>query len=220
MADKQTLKMVVREQFFTLNQLNKKAVVIRDEYRKKLSTLEAQRKTYAPEYIEDQQNRARQDRDKALAALYEDYSAQVVKLDAALTELNGQLDLTSPALSNALKLIDMIGPDLVGADLESSIIEKINQQFVGDQSALKVLRAAYKAKGVIYDGGLDKQIYNEFDAVRQIFSRAEEAFLHDGSINALAAIGSKYATLEGFTDFETMPDSIGFDEALHQGAGL
>lgn len=218
--DKSTLKMIVREGFFTLNQLNKKAVQIKDAYRKHLSDFEAQKQTYSADYLEARRVEAEATMKNGFQALHAEFEKEGEKLFTALTELHNSLDLADPKLQTALNLINTIGPDLVGSDLESSTIEKINAQFAGDQSALKILRSAYQAKNLSFNGNIDSQIYNLTDAMLKITNQAGETFLQGQSINALAGVEAKYAALEGYADFETLPDPTGFTEALRQGAGL
>jgi hypothetical protein len=220
MATKEINRAIVREQFFTLNKLNLKAAAIKEDYRKKLSTLETQKNTYSGEYLEKQRAEAEQAMKNSLQGLHNEFTGQAEKLFTALTELNNSLDLTDPKLTTALNLINTIGSGLVGSDFETSTIDKINSQFAGDQSALKILRSAYQAKNIPFTQDLDAQIYNLTDAIHQITLRADAAFLQGQSINALAGIESKYAALEGFTDFEKLPDPTGFDEAMRAGAGL
>lgn len=220
MADKSTNKAIVREQFFTLGKLNQRATEIKNAYRKALSNLEAQRETYSSEYLEKQRADAEQAMKTGLLGLHNEFTGQAEKLFNALTELHGMLDLADPKLQTALTLINSLGTNLVGSDLETSTVEKINAQFAGDQSALKILRSAYQAKGVPFTGDLDSQIYNLIDAVHQITTRANEAFIQAGSINNLAAAEAKIAGLEGYSDFERLPDPVGFDEAVFRGAGL
>lgn len=220
MTDKQTLQMITREQFFTLGKLNQKAVEIRNAYRKKLSDLEAQKNTYSAEFLEKSRNDAEQAMKASMQNLHNEFTAQAEKLFAALTELHNSLDLADPKLQTALNVINTIGPDLIGSDLETSTIQKINAQFAGDQSALKILRSAYKAKNIVFTDGIDDQIYSLTDAVLNITRQAGETFLQGQSINALAAVESKYAVLEGYADFEKMPDPVGFDETLRAASGL
>lgn len=220
MTDKQTLQMIKREGFFTLGKLNLKAVEVRNAYRKKLGDLEKQRETYSSEFLEKSRDEAEQAMKAAMQNLHTEFTAQAEKLFTALTELHNSLDLADPKLQTALSVINTIGSDLAGSDLETSTIQKINAQFAGDQSALKILRSAYKAKGIPFAQDLDAQIYNLADAIMKISQQAGETFLQGQSINALAAAESKIAALEGYADFEKMPDPVGFDEVLRATAGL
>jgi hypothetical protein len=215
MTTKDLNKAIVKEQLFRLGQINSKAAKAKDAYRARLAELEKQKDTYTPEYIKELQDKARAALQASNQALYNDTTIQIEKLQNALSELHSSLDLTDPALQTALSLIKN-----VGKDLGSENILKINASFAGNQSALRVLQAAYKAAGVLYDGSLDRQIYDLDSSIQTMNQSAYEALMQGGSVNALAGTIGKVAKLEGYTDFETLPDPSSVNEAARAAAGL
>ena len=136
------------------------------------------------------------------------------QLRKLIQERDQVLDLSNPALTNALTLIQAIGSDM---SYEES--ERINQNFRNDQSALRALRSAYKANHVIMTGSIDQMIYNVNDAINDLLVYAEAGTLMDSTMNEFAGKFSKLAALEGMTT-ETTPDQIGMEEAMWKAAGL
>ena len=53
----------------------------------------------------------------------------------------------------------------------------------GDQSALRALRDVYKANGVLYDGGLNEQIYEPEMAYESLHQFAYASMIDEGSLN-------------------------------------
>lgn len=72
---------------------------------------------------------------------------------------------------------------------------------------------------MIYDGGLDKQIYEPEAAFDKLHEDAYYSFIQEGSLNELSGAESKIAALEGI-DFPKMVDEAGSDEVLRSAAGL
>jgi hypothetical protein len=212
--DKALLKAIVKEQLFTLGQINEKATKAKNNHRSRLAEIEKQKVNFSEEYLKDLQGKAQADMQAANQALYGDAMTQIEKLKSALVELHSSLDLGNPALTNALSLISVVGPDL---GVEN--ILRINAPFAGDQPSLRLLQAAYRAKGVAFDGGLDKQIYDPETAIQAIGSQVYAALQQGGSLNALAGAVGKLAAFE-LLEFETFPDTVGFSEAMRAGAGL
>ena len=213
--DRDLQKSIAREQLFLLNKINVKATEAKNAYRKRLAEIEAQKENFVPEYISGLQEKERTDLQAANQKLYSEFMTQLEKLENALSELDNSLDLVDPGLTTALDLIKNVGKDL---GVENVL--RINSQFSGNQPVLKVLQSAYKAAGLAYDGGLDKQIYNFSSSIKAIGQQAEGTFLRGDSINTIAGVICKLAKLEGYQDFETLPDVIGVDDAMRRGAGL
>lgn len=212
MRDKDLLKSIIREQFFKLGQTLKSATAAKDEYRKQMGILKDQEKTYAPDYLAEQKKLARNDMAVKHQGDYENLTVALEKLKDALFEYGGQLDLSNVALTNALKVIEM-----GGKELSAETIRGLNAQFSDNQAALRMLQSVYKAQGVVYDGGLDKQIYDVESVVHRASDYAYVALQQDGSLNALAGAIGKIARMEGY-EFDTLPDPAGLEAALSAAA--
>ncbi len=218
MATRDINKEMVREQYFKLGETIKKAVIASDAYRKRLADLKLQKDTYAADYIEEQKGKMRSELSAKHATAHSDTKAQLEKLATALRELD-QVDMGNPTLVSTLNHIHN-----VGKNLSFENIQQLNAQFAYDQPALKLLQSAYKAAGVDYDGGLDKQIYSVDSMMNEIGKAADDAFLHGGSINHFSSKVAKYAELEGHGSrgfgFEGTPDPEGANEVMLRAAGL
>lgn len=209
------LAAVVRERFFEMGQALKKAVQAKQDYKSALAKIEAQKDTYQPEYIEQMKAKAKQDYSGKLTAIHAEVAPKLDSLEKALAEKHSRLDLESPAWVNTLKLIDM-----GGASLSADVIQKINASFAGDVPSLKALQAVYKSKGIAYDGGLEKQIYDVNSSFENLRKNARQTFTtQETSINTFAGNIGKVAKMEG-QEFNTAPDSDGVTEAFARGAGL
>lgn len=210
---KDVTKALIREQYYLLGVIVKKAAALKDTYRAELEKI-SKMTEFTVEYQEDRRKEAGQNLAEGLQALYEDVEKQAEKLQAALLDMHGQADLANPALTNALKIIELAGPELGGES-----IQMINAEFSGNQPSLRLLKAAYQAAGVVYDGGLDKMIYNLEDVGKVIIGQAKNSLLASGSLNTLAGVVGKYAAYEGL-EFEKSPDPIGANEFIRRAAGL
>jgi len=143
------------------------------------------------------------------------------QIEKSLEELRGLykdrdavLDLDNPALTNALSLILSIGS---GLSFEEAV--KINANFIHDLSALRAIRAAYKARGVASPGGIDEMIYNADALIDKLKELSYQGLIQEGSINTFAFKLSSLAAHEGLTT-EKMPDKLGEIAAIRAAAGL
>jgi hypothetical protein len=210
--DKDLLKAIVKEQFFMLGSIIKKAAEVKDKYRKAISDPAIER--YSQEYQTEVLEKAKRDYMAANAAVFDAVTPEVDKLLDALNELHGQLDLADPALQTALNTIRT-----VGKSIDHKNIQNINSFFSGNIPALRILQDAYKSAGVIWDGSLDQQIYDPDQAIGVIRKMADAVFLREGSLNFFAGSVKKIADLEG-VEFDGLPDPQGVEEAARVGAGL
>ena len=175
----------------------------------KLSGLDAE--VYSADYITKQKEAAKQAYNAARAQAYESLTSRLTELESAISERHAALDLNNPAWQSALSLLQAGVKD-------ADTIRQINASFVYDQPALRALQQVYK-KLEVYDGGVDKMIYeipSSFDKVRRA---AEDTFTGQSGINYFASHVGKIASLEGF-EFDSSPDPDGFMEAAFRGAGL
>ncbi len=85
--------------------------------------------------------------------------------------------------------------------------------------ALRMLRDVYKARRVVYNGGLDAQIYEPESAFETLREYGYNAYIREGSLNSLANAVSKVAAFEGI-DFPKDVDPEGADDAMREAAGL
>lgn len=193
----------------------KAAVTAKDGYRAKIQDLTQHgTKTYTQEHIEQAMNKIKSDMAASMVTVSQDIAKRLDELGKLIHERDAVLDLSNPALSNALSLIQTIGGGLTYEDAV-----KINANFTHDQSALNAIRAAYKARGVVSTGKIDSLIYNADEVINGLKELAYQAFVQDGSINFFADKLGKLVSLEG-TTIETLPDMQGADEAMRRAAGL
>jgi hypothetical protein len=207
---------LARERLFELSKIIQKAVRAKDAYRVLLGELanDENRAMFSPEHLAALKDAAKRELMDKNAALHDELTGRIDELRSALDQAHASLELDNPALTNALKMIE-----LAGAELGYENIQRINAQFAHDQAALRLLQSVYKARGIVADGGLDKQIYNLNDAIASISHFSEYALKGAGSLNQLAGAIGKVAQLEGF-EFETLPDPVGFEETTRRAAGL
>ena len=189
-------------------------VSAKDAYRQKLNDLAVGRNDFSKDYLDRQIDQVKQDWAAKMQAANTDMKKRFEELRGLLHDRDNVLDLSNPALTNALSLIQTLGSSLT---FEQAI--KINANFVHDQSALRMLQDAYKAQSVVSPGNIDAMIYNADSSIDNLESLAYQGLVQDGSINFFASAFSKLAALEGMTT-ETMPDEQGDLEAIRAAAGL
>jgi hypothetical protein len=193
----------------------KKVIEAKQAYRKTLAELEADKKNYSEQYISERKEKIKSDYAAKLAGFHQELTKDIDNLQASIQEMQSTLDLSDPAWSNALKLIELGGKDLT---LET--VNEINQSFLYNQPALRALQTVYRSRGVAYDGGIDKMLYNVDDEFNRVRQAAEATFkAQSAGINSFASQLAKIAKLEGY-QFEGNPDPDGFAEAAYRGAGL
>jgi hypothetical protein len=206
------LKRLAELRFQNLESALKRVVRAKENYKGELQKLDS--KTYAPEYMASEAGGLRAAYDTARLTAFEDVKGKLTDLQEGLEELHSSLDLENPAWQNALRLIEMGGKELDG-----DTIRKINEGFAFDQPALRALQKIYRARGIVYDGSLDAQIYEIEGSFAKLHGLAREALVQDRPINTFAAAVNRVAKLEGFV-FDGTPDPVELEEALRAGAGL
>ena len=72
---------------------------------------------------------------------------------------------------------------------------------------------------MIYDGGLDKKVYEPEAAFDKLHEDAYNSFIQEGNLNELSGAVSKIAAMEGI-DYPKMVDEAGSDGVLRSAAGL
>jgi hypothetical protein len=225
MATKDINKAIVREQFFKLGKIIDRANEIRAAYTADLASIDKYTADYNEAYIQSQKDKALADLNLKYQELYEDTQKQLDKLQGALEELHGSLEI-SPALANAVSIIKSIGPDL---STESK--RKLNAQFAHDQASLLVLQEAYKSAGAKYNGGLDRQVYSISDQLENLKKRAYDLSRQDISPFRFGVEVGRLATFEGvdfpqgnpFPTLAHVPSDVDlgvFEKTARNGAGL
>jgi hypothetical protein len=205
----------VKQHFDNLRGLLSQVAVARQNYKAKLATIEAQKETFAPEYIGRLRAEATANMQSFNQASYEKACELVQALTKAAVEKHNQWpNLSDPKLSNALKIIE-----LSGGKLDGDAVRKINEQFTGDTPSLRALQQIYKAQGVVYDGGIDKQLYDPESAGESLSQFAYHVFYQDGSLNTFGTAIGKIAACEGI-QFDGMIDQAGVDAVTRAAAGL
>lgn len=208
----------MKQIFNELEKLLRKTVQARQDVKLTVAKLKASGKDYSPDYIKNQLDpqivKAQSGLDALHLAGYEKATELLSELNNLVIAKHSKLNLDNPAWTNALKLIE-----LSGADIDTETTRKINESFANDQSALRALRGVYKAKGVVYDGDLDKQIYDPESAFSNVQEWAYTSMMQEGSLNSFATAINKIAAFEGI-EFPTMVDEAGFDRAMFSAAGI
>ena len=141
---------------------------------------------------------------------YEALNLMNIELGQMLSEKSMQpLDLNDPKLTAALQLISL-------GKLDYTQANGIAQQFIGNQTALKLLQRTFQEKGIT--SGIEKLVYDPQayqDAIREhIYNATHQGGTSGGLINILA----KLAKLEGIELEGLDPAFIG--DAARKSAGL
>lgn len=192
----------------------KSAVVIKDAFRAKMQELTMQGSaTYSQEYLEKEMQKTKNDLAAKMQTAYSDTEKRLEQIRTLIHERDAVLDLSNPALSNALSLITTIGSNLSFQDTV-----KIQANFLHDQSALRALRSSYQAHEIA-TGWIDQLIYDIDSTIDNLKNLAYQAFFQDASINIFANAFAKFANLEGMT-VEKLPDANGAMESMRAAAGL
>lgn len=208
----------MKTKFDALEKLLRSIVDARKGQKKALADLEIRRKDFSEDgaklYIDPEINKANGN----FSALYNDAFTKAVgileELKALAIQKQSTLDLTSPALATALKVIE-----LAPGKLDGDMLRKINANFTGNQPVLRVLQAVYAAKGFAYDGGISDQVYEVEPVFDSLKEYAFMTLVQNGSLNMFSTAISKIAAKEGI-EFPVMVDDMGFENAARRGAGL
>ena len=208
----------MKQKFGELEKILRQTAQARQDLKSTIVKLNKQRKDYseerAKEFIDPQIKKAQNGMSALHLAGYEKALGLLDQLNGLAVAKHSKLKLDNPAWQNALKLIE-----LSGAGLDSETVNNINSNFTGDQPALRALRDVYKANGVVYDGELDKQIYDPESAFEHLGEWAYNSFIKEGSLNRFASAINKVASMEGI-EFPKMVDEAGSDDVMRAAAGL
>lgn len=215
LSEQDEIRAKIENRFGEINGVIKTVVKAKNEYRAKLAELASDQaaSVYTADYIAALRRQAEADYRALRQSLYPDFVQALEGLYSFLSLSQANLDLSNPALSNALKMIE-----IAGASLDYETAQKINANFAGNQAALKAIQTLYKSAGCL-DGGIGKMVYSLSDAVSQIANTGNAVLNGDASINQLSGLVEKLAGMEGFS-VEIAKDLEGVTEAARQGAGL
>lgn len=213
--EKEKQQRMIVQNLTGIESATKAAVTIKDTFGKKLKDLTMTgSETYSPEYLEKEIQKVKSDFAAKMKTANDGIVRSLEELRTLLNDRDAVLDLSNPALTNALSLIQTIGS---GLSYEQA--QQINANFLHDLSALRAIRAAYEAQAVVGLGNIDGLIYNVDETINTLESLAYQGLVQDGSINFFASKLSKFATLEGAT-VEAMPDVQGANASMRRAAGL
>ena len=193
----------------------KKITEARDAFHKAMEDLTMHgTETYSQLYLERKTNEVTAEFKAKMETMHKDLVERLESLRTLIQERDRVLDLSNPALTNALALIEAIG-----ADMSEEEAVGINQNFFYDQKGLRALRSSYLAHGVNSPGNLDLLIYNLNDRIDELLGLAEGGTLGHAIMYGFTERFSKLAALEGVTvDAEISNDALW--EAMQRGAGL
>lgn len=212
--EKEKVQKMIVQNLEGIDRANKAAVTAKNAFREKLKALALLDKDYSQEYMEKELIKLKSDIVEKMVSVNKDIAARFEDLRIMYHDRDAVLDLGNPALPGALSLIATIG-----GNLTHSQAVKINANFLHDQSALDAIFTAYKSHGVVFNGNIEKLIYNADAKVDELKKLAYEAFVQEGSLNTFANVLSKLAALEGAT-VESLPDLQGANDAMRLAAGL
>lgn len=212
---KKTKRLTIGQQILKIGDIDKKFVEGTIAFRKRLNDINTQSANYTNQYIEELTVKARSDWKETKAKLYEQAKTELEKLGEALQEIHSGLSPSErAALNETVSIIKNVGSGLKG-----EAVQILNADFDNNQPALKILQQAYKAAGVVYDGGLDKKIYSVENLLGELDKHARGALLQDGFWSAFTENVEKLATFESF-HFKPTDDPERTLEAMFRGAGL
>lgn len=166
---------------------------------------------FTTEYIEGETSRLKNRFAVKMRETFNDIEERLENLRKLLVMRDETLDLSNPALSTALTLIQAAG----GEPSHDQAVS-INQNFKHDQQALRAIYSAYGRKDI---GGIVKMMYNPDEVIAELKKLADDCTIREGSVNFFASRLAKFAAIEG-VELIANPDDRGTMEAMRRGAGL
>lgn len=210
----------MQEKFFEIEKNIRSLAAARLEFKQAISKLDAGRKDFNEDYVRshiDPQKRAAQNGIKTLEqSTYEKVNGLLREIESLAIEKAKTLDLSNPAWVNALGIISA-----AGSAIEADTVNAINKQFATDQAALRALRKIYQAKGIMYNGNLDTQIYEPEPVFENLRNWSLSTIIQDAPLNSFVGKISKIAALEGIEFPRTLDEpATAAASAARQAAGL
>lgn len=170
------------------------------------------RETFSAEYVDREMQKKKVEFYSQMQQAYKGVENRLEELRTLLHDRDAVLDLTNPALTNALMLIQSTN----GNPSHEQAIQ-INENFRYDQSALRALYSAYGGRDL---GNIGKMMYNLDETIDALQELARVGITQDGgSINFFANKFAQFAKIEGVTTEKT-PDNRGYDDSIRRAAGL
>jgi hypothetical protein len=210
-------QILFNEKLYQLRKILEKAAKSRADMKTEISWLTDNSKTRNQEYIKETIEPAIENLKTQIKILgnqlYAETCEKLREIEALTENDHISLDLNKPEWTNALKLIEMAGPNISG-----DLARQINASFANDQPSLKALQQIYKEKGVKYDGGLDKQISSPFQ-YEYLRDYAFSSLVQDISLNSFAHAIDKVVKREGF-EFAPITNDDGVFEVTSIAVGL
>lgn len=210
--EKATQQKYIQSNLTGIGAMVEKLVKDRDAHSEELTGLTMHGTSqFTPEYLEKEIERIKARFAVKMRETYNDIEARLENLRKLLAARDETLDLSNPALSTALALIQAAG----GEPSHDQAVS-INQNFKHDQQALRAIFSAYGQKDL---GGIKGMMYDIDEAIDGLKELAHNATVKDGSVNFFASRLAKLAALEG-VELIANPDDRGTMEAMRRGAGL
>lgn len=169
------------------------------------------RETFSAEFLDREMQKKQVEFYSQMQQAYKGVEARLEELWTLLRDRDAVLDLTNPALTNALMLIQATSGN---PSYEQAI--QINQNFRYDQSTLRALYSAYGGRDL---GNIGEMMYDLDETIEALKKLAFAGIVQDGSINFFASKFAKFAKIEGVTTEKT-PDNRGYDDSIRRAAGL
>jgi hypothetical protein len=214
--DKKELKKSVQLRFSDIQHMVRKMADAKRSYRAEIEKLAGLVQDFNADYIEKKRDKVERAYRETLQQHATEINNYLECMETEVKQLHAGIDLNDTRWQNAAAIVQSLAGD---PEKDGELIRQINAQFAGDQPALRALQSMYRSRGLSYDGGIDKQIYDADSMLRWLRETTGQVAAGTATINALAGRIGKMAALEGVT-FDTLPDPEGVMEAARAGAGL
>lgn len=206
----------IKDRFFYPHNLLDKFHKARTGYKEQIASLKAQADTYSQDYTDKKVKEVEGSLRATAQESYESFAGLADKLAAKLIEVDNR-PITEEQASQLSGYVSLIASGIV--DYKEA--KQINANFIGDQTALKMLQRAYEKAGTS-DGGVDKLIYSGDleqlpDWLRDV---SYSVFIQGNNVNDLGRALGKVAGFYNVTDYDWSIDPTGFDQELRAAAGL
>ena len=193
MSTKEEMKQELQKQLNRVHDALSRANAIQGTYDYLMERENAKRDTWAKDVVDTNVNLIQTDSEARMEDQWHEGIEAFHKARAMAKACSEFLDVDDQRLAGAVSFIGELDSELIDERAES-----INDQFAGDQGALRVLDAAYKKKGLNKPGMLLSYMYDDFDCQ---WDRAQGALSGElqlgGRPNAAGQAMAKVAKFEG-----------------------
>jgi len=201
MNKKDDLKQEVQSQLNRVNSALVRASGIKGTYKLLTEKEEAKRDTWAKSVIDSNIQAIKADSENRMQ---EQWSEAMAAFDGAMESAKARferVELDNEKLNQAVKFVTEMDSKLVDEKAKS-----INEQFIGNQSAFKILDSVYSKRGLNRPGMLESYMYSDFDREwNRARAALSESLQLDGYPNAAGQAMAKVAGFEG-VDFNPVID--------------